>query len=125
MSKPRKTNSRICEHDCTVQVSKEDVWVLLMSFVRYSMGRHSYIIGLVQQQLEAYGTYLTAQQWKQIADEIAQYLSMSMHVNIADSVLERETWVHINDYCVKRCLECPDCTADIKAAIFHSVNNAK
>lgn len=52
------------------KVSPQDMWVMLLSTVRYSMGRRTYMSSLAGDLLFRYEKYLTTQQLIQVADEI-------------------------------------------------------
>jgi len=60
-----------------VRVPPEDMWVLLLSTVRYSLGRKSYIVGVCEDFLAKYGPCLTPYQRKQTADEIRHELQLA------------------------------------------------
>jgi len=57
-------------------VSPHDMWILLLSTIRYSMGRHTYISGLSVELVVRYNNYLTKQQLNQIADEIEKEIKL-------------------------------------------------
>ena len=60
-----------------VRVPPEDMWVLLLSTVRYSLGRKSYIVGVCEDFLTKYGPCLTPYQRRQTADEIRHELQLA------------------------------------------------
>lgn len=60
-----------------MDVKTEDIWVMLLSTIRYSMGRRSYIVGLCGALYDRYQDALTVQQRAQIAIEIEKELELS------------------------------------------------
>lgn len=57
-----------------MEVASVDIWLMLLSTIRYSMGRTSYIVGTCESLLTTYGQAFTASQLRQIDEEINQYL---------------------------------------------------
>jgi hypothetical protein len=55
-----------------VPVEREDIWILLMSTIRYAMGRRSYMPGLAMDLVAKYRKYITPEQLNQIYDEISE-----------------------------------------------------
>lgn len=58
----------------TTQVDDQDIWVMLMSTIRYAMGRRDYMPSLCSDLIQKYHSALTAPQLKQIKDEIQEEL---------------------------------------------------
>jgi len=52
-----------------------DLWVMLLGYVRYAMGRMSTAPGMAQDLVKHYGPGCNDQQLKQIRDEIAAELA--------------------------------------------------
>ena len=65
MKKKAKTNT-----PSLPQVSPQDMWVLLGSTVRYSLGRTTYMSGLAGELVLQYQSYLTTFQLSQISSEV-------------------------------------------------------
>jgi hypothetical protein len=58
-----------------IAISLDDLWMMVLSTVRYSMGRRSYIVGwCCDDLLKHYCEYLLDHQIVQIADEIEREL---------------------------------------------------
>lgn len=76
-----------------VKVPAQDLWVMLMSTIRYAMGRRSYMPSLSIEFVERYRSYLTDQQFKQLLDEvrseIARYEAFNSRLG---DVIDHETW---------------------------------
>ena len=53
-------------------VSPDDLWTMLLSTVRYAMGRQTYIVGLTCDMVRRYGGSLTFEQTAQIGREIRE-----------------------------------------------------
>jgi hypothetical protein len=58
-----------------MKVDDNDLWVLLMSTIRYAMGRRSYITGLAPDLVIKYWDGLDSGQLKQIAREIREEIA--------------------------------------------------
>jgi len=52
------------------KIDKKDMWVLLLSTVRYSMGRMTYMSSLAPEIVFRYKDYLNEYQLKQIKEEV-------------------------------------------------------
>jgi len=57
-------------------VDKNDMWILLMSTIRYSMGRRTYMSSLAGELVIKYRNYLTKDQLTQIVGEIRKELEL-------------------------------------------------
>jgi hypothetical protein len=55
-------------------VAEQDMWVMLLSTIRYAMGRSSYITGLSCDLVKTYEKYLRKEQLEQIRREILEEL---------------------------------------------------
>lgn len=58
-----------------MQVSNEDMWTMLLSTFRYSLGRSTYITGVCVDLFKRYKFALTDMQQKQIVDEVRREIS--------------------------------------------------
>lgn len=52
------------------EVTPDDMWLLLLSTIRYSLGRSSYIVSTCRILYDNYKAYLTIEQRRQIAREV-------------------------------------------------------
>ena len=59
------------------KVNNNDMWVLLLSTIRYSFGRRTYMSSLSGELVLRYKHFLTKQQLEQIAEEIENELKLS------------------------------------------------
>ena len=59
------------------EVSKSDMWIMLMSTIRYSIGRRTYMPGLAGELVIKYENYLSMEQLKQIEREIREEIRMA------------------------------------------------
>jgi hypothetical protein len=57
-------------------IHKNDMWTLLLSTIRYSMGRTTYMTSLAPELVLRYKDYLTPRQLSQIADEIEKEIKI-------------------------------------------------
>src|SRR3990172_12066555 len=69
-----------------MRVLTEDLWVMLISTIRYSMGRQSYMPGLCAEMYAHYKSALTLGQRKQIADEIETELRYVMELRASGAL---------------------------------------
>lgn len=58
-----------------ITVEANDLWVLLLSSVRYSLGRRSYVVGLTQDLIKKYWTALEPDQLDKIANEVEDWIA--------------------------------------------------
>lgn len=58
------------------KVLNNDLWVLLLSCIRYSMGRMTYMSSLAPELVLKYKDSLTSHQLRQIAEEIGKELEI-------------------------------------------------
>ena len=58
-----------------VRVRRDDLWLMLLSMVRYSMGRSSYIVGTTRTALARHGRDLEPHQRAQVVREIREALA--------------------------------------------------
>lgn len=65
----------------------EDLWVMLLSTVRYSLGRQTYMTSLAPELVLKYSYHLTVNQLLQIAREIQEYLDLH-----GEKAKHREEW---------------------------------
>lgn len=65
----------------------EDLWVMLLSTVRYSLGRQTYMTSLAPELVLKYSYHLTVNQLLQIAREIQEYLDL-----YGEKAKHREEW---------------------------------
>ncbi len=74
-------------------VDRTDMWVLLVSTVRYSMGRRTYMSSLAGELVIKYRDYLTKQQLIQIVEEIRKELrSAESFGSYLGSKIDHESW---------------------------------
>lgn len=64
------------ENERLPELLLDDAWVLVLSTIRYSLGRRSYIVGLSQDLYDRYKPYLLPWQRLQVAREVAEELRM-------------------------------------------------
>ena len=79
-----------------VPVPFEDMWVLLVSTIRYALGRKSAAVGLCEDLLVKYGPCLTPYQRRQALDEIRGELQLAHTLDgfLGDSAND-EIWCRI------------------------------
>jgi hypothetical protein len=53
-----------------MEIAPEDLWVMFLSTIRYSMGRRTYMSGYCEMMYKSYSKYLNKEQKVQIAHEI-------------------------------------------------------
>lgn len=58
-----------------VEIYKADLWPMLLSAIRYAMGRRSYIVGMVTEWVKQYAPLLAAENLDQIRREIVEELT--------------------------------------------------
>ena len=58
-----------------MKVRRDDLWLMLLSMVRYSMGRSSYIVGTTRTALARHGRDLEPHQRAQVVREIREALA--------------------------------------------------
>ncbi|OGM09288.1 hypothetical protein A2Z67_05095 [Candidatus Woesebacteria bacterium RBG_13_36_22] len=63
--------------DKTCLVGKLDLWVMLLSTIRYSFGRRSGMPSFCDDLISRYSKFLTVQQLEQIVEEIEKELNIS------------------------------------------------
>lgn len=74
-------------------IDKNDMWILLMSTIRYSMGRRTYMSSLAGELVVKYKNYLTKQQLIQIMEEIRKELRLVEIVGCyLGSQIDHEAW---------------------------------
>ncbi len=73
-------------HDEDVQVSPGDFWVMLLSTIRYSLGRSTYMTGVAVELATTHAVHLSDHQLAQITREID-----------AEVARYRDRWGHIPD----------------------------
>jgi len=64
------------------RVAPPDLWVMLLSTVRYSMGRMTYMSNLAGELVIGYAKYLTKMQLEQIVNEIEGELLRCARTNV-------------------------------------------
>ena|SRR3990167_6170259 len=78
--------------DC-VEISKQDIWIMLFSTIRYSMGRTSYMPWFCKDLMTRYSGCLEKFQVEQIGDEIKTELRLAKNVgNCLGSKYDHEIW---------------------------------
>lgn len=65
----------------------EDLWVMLLSTIRYSLGRQTYMTSLAPELVLKYSYHLTVDQLVQVAREIQEYLDLH-----GEEAKDREGW---------------------------------
>lgn len=70
---------------------KNDMWVLLLSTVRYSLGRSTYMTSLAPELVEKYHEYLEEFQLRQVEREIVQELRM--YRRMGKKISDHSTWL--------------------------------
>ena len=80
--------------------SPEDMWVLLLDTVRYSMGRMTYMSSLAPELVIKYNDYLSLWQLKQIKEEVEN--EIAWHVKDEETENFKKTGIgrlgHHHDY---------------------------
>lgn len=59
-----------------IEVTYDDFWTMLLSTIRYSMGRQTYMPSVCIDMCKAYGNYLAPQQQAQIVKEIKREVEL-------------------------------------------------
>jgi len=72
------------------KIDKKDMWVLLLSTVRYSMGRMTYMSSLAPELVFRYKDYLNEYQLKQIKEEVEKELECH---NVMKKEKIQEDWL--------------------------------
>ena len=76
-----------------IKPDNNDMWILLMSTIRYSMGRRTYMSFLAGELVIKYHSYLTKNQLLQIVEEIERELKLSeVNSNYLGSKYDHEGW---------------------------------
>lgn len=65
----------------------EDLWVMLLSTIRYSLGRQTYMTSFAPELVLKYSYHLTVNQLLQVAREIQEYLDLH-----GEKAKDREGW---------------------------------
>lgn len=65
----------------------EDLWVMLLSTIRYSLGRQTYMTSFAPELVLKYSYHLTVNQLLQVAREIQEYLDIH-----GEKAKDREGW---------------------------------
>ncbi len=77
-------------------VNDNDIWVMLLSTIRYSMGRMSYMPSYCVDLYHSYKKALTKEQRLQIAEEINQELKIAeSHNKTLGAKYDHETWLNL------------------------------
>ena len=75
-------------------VTNQDLWVMLLSTIRYSLGRSTYMPDYCISLYEDYGKFLSQHQRKQILDEIKQAVELAESCNRTVGMkCDHETWL--------------------------------
>ncbi len=70
-----------------------DMWILLMSTIRYSIGRKTYMSSLAGELVLKYHPYLTKDQLLQIVEEIERELKLSeVNSDYLGDKCDHESW---------------------------------
>jgi len=73
----------------------QDLWVMLLSTIRYSLGRSTYMPGYCIDLYKDYGSFLQRSQRQQIADEIKQAIELAVSCNKTVGMkCDHETWLN-------------------------------
>lgn len=84
---PRKTNPQ------NPKLENSDLWVMLMSTIRYSMGRMTYMSSLCPELYRRYGGMLTDAQREQIAEEIERALELAEGAGVTLGMrMDHDAW---------------------------------
>lgn len=78
------------------EISDDDLWIMLLCALRYSMGRSSYITGLAADLYRRYRHRLTKPQREQVAREIEEELRLaeSLSRTLGDKV-DHDIWARL------------------------------
>ena len=60
-----------------IPVDKDDMWIFLLSTIRYSFGRQTYMTSLAWELVLTYADYLSTRQLEQIVREIQEELDLA------------------------------------------------
>lgn len=97
-------NGKLPEQSVVMEVSDQDIWIMLLSTVRYAMGRKSYMPALTISLFHKYRSALTKNQQDQLVREVA--IEVQLHENLGrtlgDSVHHRK-WSNFVDQYQKNC----------------------
>ena len=88
----------------TIELDKEDLWVLLLSTVRYSLGRQTYMTQYSIELVLKYSKYLDPKQLEQISKEIYEAIARG----IPDVAVWRDGALEIMLLAAKYAVEPPD-----------------
>jgi hypothetical protein len=73
--------------------SERDMWLMLLSMVRYALHRSSYIVGDACEMVLRFRGYLTSSQVAQIAREVSDTLEKAESVGATVGMkMDHETW---------------------------------
>lgn len=61
------------------EVKPKDMWILLLSTVRYSLGRKTYMVSYTHDLIKKYKNYMDKEQKKQVYNEIRDELNEHHH----------------------------------------------
>lgn len=89
-----------------MRVDKLDLWVLLLSTIRYSMGRATYMPGLCRDMLNRYHGALTSAQLNQIAEEVRSELRL--HERLGHKLghdCDHKTWIAVAEDAERHAME--------------------
>jgi hypothetical protein len=64
-----------------MQLSEQDAWIFIMSTIRYSMGRQTYMTDLSQQLFHKYKSLLTKDQINQVYEEVEREIDLCEKFN--------------------------------------------
>lgn len=83
-----------------MEVNNADLWTLLLSCIRYSMGRRSYITAYAPEMVKRYHQVLSADQLRQIKEEISHELGREFaspgHLGYK---IDIENWQELANWC--------------------------
>ena len=84
-----------------MEVSQLDLWTLLLSCVRYSMGRRTYMSTYAPELVQRYGADLTWEQIKQIGEEVDFELRINeKHPGHMGMDCDEKSWRNFRDWCL-------------------------
>lgn len=85
--------SKAIHHNGYMIASDNDMWILLLSTVRYSMGRQTYMSSLAWELVDTYNQALTDDQLRQIIVEIQD--ALTTHESLGSTLgsgIDHESW---------------------------------
>jgi hypothetical protein len=76
-----------------IQINVQDLWIMLLSTLRYSMGRQSYMPSYTCDLINQYKNYLSIEQVHQIREELEKELKLyeEMGKTLGD-VFDHQMW---------------------------------